>query len=57
MKISDNVAEEMLNLHVWKQFVSLFNILYQQRCKKDAIKRVVTATRWTIENQYLSKCL
>jgi len=55
MKISNNTAEGMLNLHIWKQFIFLLNILCEQQFKKDVSKSDATATGTTIEDEYLIK--
>ena len=57
MKISDTIAEGMLNLHVWKLFVFSLNMLCFMRCKKDVSKSAGTATGFATEDEHLNKRL
>jgi len=54
MKISDRIAQGMLNLHIWKSFVCSKFLL---ACKRYVSKSAIRATEFTAEDQYLSKCL
>jgi len=57
MQISGNIAEGMLNLHIWKSFVFSLNILCQQQCKKDTNDSSATAAGFATEDQHLIKQL